>query len=111
MERDRGCRPAQRRLSSRARNIYQTANWMSSEPDEPAGQSRLERRRPFPFLLRDSETVTKAARLLARVIPAQAGIQARLSLQWRASQRSLRLWVPAFAGTTRRTSSSRHDLP
>jgi len=49
--------------------------------------------------------VREAARSLSLVIPAQAGIQARLSLQARMSQRSLRPWVPAFAGTTRGTPS------
>ena len=40
-----------------------------------AGQSRLECRRPFPFVTRDSEVVREAACLLTLVIPAQAGIQ------------------------------------
>ncbi len=47
----------------------------------------------------------EAAPLVTLVIPAQAGIQARLSPQRQTSQRSLRLWVPAFAGTTHGTPS------
>ena len=52
----------------------------------------------------------KAGRLLTLVIPAQAGIQAPLSSPGRMSQRSLRLWVPAFAGTTHGTPSLWHAL-
>ena len=44
-----------------------------------SGQSRRECGRPFPFALRGYEGVSEVARLVTLVIPAKAGIQARLS--------------------------------
>jgi hypothetical protein len=42
------------------------------------GQSRVNWRRPFPFVRMDSEVIRKGARWRTFVIPAQAGIQSRL---------------------------------
>ena len=69
------------------------------------GQSRLKYKGPFLIdLLKNSEVLRQAARLLTPVIPAQAGIQARPWPQDRTPLKSLRLWVPAFAGTTHRNN-------
>ena len=62
---------------------------------------------PLVMILRwKDEVAGKVARLLTLVIPAKAGIQARLLLHGRASQRILGFWVPAFAGTTQGTPPS-----
>ena len=85
-------------------------NWPSNAPG-PAEQPCLKWRRLFPFVPREFKAVSKSAYLLTLIIPAQAGIQSSLSSLRRTLQRSLRPWVPAFAGSKHGMPSSCYALP